>query len=74
MKSLFDDNAKWTPEGNQLSNEVSHLLTPLFKKWMANGFSPRDIAHIISGEVHMTECCEIMTRDAEIHKQNKGDK
>jgi hypothetical protein len=62
MKSLFDENDRWTPEANRLTMEVRHLLEPLFKQWAKDGYSVREISHIIGVEVGMIECSTILDK------------
>lgn len=54
MKSLFTDKARYTMEAHELSNEVFPIIRKVFDKYLALGYSPRDISSIMQWAV--TDC------------------
>ena len=53
MKSLFDENFRYTPEAKLLDKEANDALETLFKRW--GGYNPREISHIIKWTVNDIE-------------------
>ena len=51
MKSLFDKNAEWNEAARYLDQEAHDFLKNIFKEYMDQGYSPREISHIIHGSV-----------------------
>lgn len=51
MKSLFDTNHRYTNDGTDLSEEVSEPIFTVMKKYIAMGYSPREISHIMIQDV-----------------------
>lgn len=47
-KSLFDEHFRYTQEGIDLDNRAREALSSLVMEFLTKGFSPREIAHIIS--------------------------
>ena len=51
MKRLFDDNDRFTLDGQKLAEEVGGFITAKVSNWVKAGFSARDIQLIIQGAV-----------------------
>ena len=52
-KMLFnnDVNESWTPEANVICNEFTLLIEPIIKKYIADGYSVREIEYILTRSV-----------------------
>ena len=49
MKSFYDvTNAAWTKEAGDADREIVSALQPIFDKFVAMGYSAREIAHLVS--------------------------
>lgn len=40
---------EWTKETSQLYAEVNAALKPIMEKWMVDGYSPREVSHVMVG-------------------------
>lgn len=56
MSSLFNKDCTYTVDGLKLDGMANGVITELFAEWVAKGYSPREIGHIISHAVLNTEC------------------
>lgn len=45
---LFDSNYKYTEAGEVLEKHVNTFLNDIFKAFVAKGYSPREVSHLIS--------------------------
>jgi hypothetical protein len=59
-KSFFGEKYVWTTEANACDNEVHYALKTIFASWIKKGYSPREIAHIVSGTAISLECEAVM--------------
>ncbi len=60
MKSLYNpDNASPTKECCDLNEATLFALRDIFKKYVADGYSPRDISHAMMGMVFQLEVSEV---------------
>jgi len=48
MKNAYDKNNRFVKDIQDLNHEADTALTILYTKYIEMGYSPRDIAHIIS--------------------------
>lgn len=55
MKSLYDDNDRYTNAANDFDLEVYRAIQPIFDKWVSLGFSIRDLACITRASVNNLE-------------------
>lgn len=46
-KKLFDKNEKWTPEAMKIGDEFESVLWPIIQKYAKEGYSIREIGHIL---------------------------
>jgi uncharacterized membrane-anchored protein len=60
MKSLYDKNHRYTPEATLLSSKISEHIFTVVKQYVADGYSPREISHIILHEVLDAELMAVM--------------
>lgn len=51
MKRLFNERDHFTPAATLLESKLCDVLTPLIKAWATDGYSTRDIEHLIVGVV-----------------------
>lgn len=53
MKRLYSEDQRetYTEDGQALDYEVAQALKPIISKWVAKGFSLRDIRSILSATV-----------------------
>ena len=72
MKRLFDDNSKYIQEANNLDLEVTKVIGPIVKKWVGEGFCPRDIFYVITGAVTSDVLGSILQNDYERYKARKA--
>lgn len=61
FKSLYDNNARYTDDAQELENRVSAVLGNLFSEWQERGYSPRDISHVIQSLVLELEMTAVLT-------------
>jgi len=47
--SLFDKDFRYTQEATNFENEVYAALRPIFDRYMALGYSPRELEYLITG-------------------------
>ena len=47
MKTFYNEDNQYLPEACELVDFAHAAIKPLFQKMIAEGFSARDIAHII---------------------------
>jgi ribosome modulation factor len=50
-KSLYDNEFRYTKDAVALSNATHSLLREIFSQYVKKGYSPREIAHLICGEI-----------------------
>lgn len=55
MKSIYSEDDRYTPECNQLDIEVHDALKPVFDRWVALGYSIRQVSHLIQGAAYELE-------------------
>lgn len=67
MKSLYDKNFRYTDLARNLEGDVGPLVRSVFSAWVAKGFSPREISHIIQLVVFDAEMTNVL--EADIPKQ-----
>jgi hypothetical protein len=55
MKSLYNEEGRYTEEANELSKELGGLLKPIMKRMMDKGYCTREIAYAMIDAAQMTE-------------------
>lgn len=55
MKSLYDENGKYTEDAMKLDRETNEAIDDLFNKYVADGYSPREISHVMMATVSEIE-------------------
>ena len=60
MKRLYNEKDSHTAEGHNLYDRAYQLVTPLFREYIAAGFSIRDISQIIQAATTEIELCNIV--------------
>lgn len=66
MKSVYDENDRYGVDANRLDQATHQLLKPLFEEWVKNGFSVRQISHVMQGSVIDLELTHML--DQEQHR------
>lgn len=56
-KSLYNEDETYSPEAFELSSEATRIIQPLFDKYIKDGYSIRQISHVITTAVWE---CELM--------------
>ena len=51
MKTLYEDDGSWSDESRRLAIKAEQLLEPLFRDYVEDGYSFRDISHVIASAV-----------------------
>jgi len=60
MQTFYNKDFRMNEDGLALDTEVMKAVEPIFKKYMALGYSPREIAHISAWAVGSVELTEIL--------------
>lgn len=60
MKTLYDKNFRWTPEASALDTRIHEALQPLFEEYVAKGYSPREISHVVHGASMQLELMAVL--------------
>jgi hypothetical protein len=47
-KSFFTETEHWTEDAQELDAKLAQILRPIFKDYIARGYSAREVAYIIS--------------------------
>ena len=58
--SLYDKTNRYTEDALVLATQAEDVLDKVFLKWVAAGYSPREISHVIHGVVTDMELEEIL--------------
>ena len=56
MKSLYTDTFHYSPEALDLVQKTDETLRCLFAEYAKQGYSPREIAHLMSHAITNLEC------------------
>jgi hypothetical protein len=62
MKSLFDENHRYTDAAITLDSEFNKNIEELYKKYIDMGYSPREISHVMQLALFDTEMCYILRK------------
>lgn len=61
MKFLYDpDSLRYTSDGNELDRQAHAAIDGIFRQWAEQGYSPREIAHLISWTVSDVELTHVL--------------
>ena len=60
MKSLYNEDHRYTKAGEALDRATFQAVNSLFMKWAEDGYSPREIAHIMQGAINEMELSTII--------------
>jgi len=63
MKTLYDENHRYTPDATGLSANVGRALHSIFKDYIELGYSPIEISHIMHSVVFDLEMESILDAD-----------
>jgi len=73
MKRLFNDPWEtYTEDGNNLHDSVRELLRPIVDKYMADGFSIRDVENVMHGAMSEIVAYSVLTRNAKKARELRG--
>jgi len=74
MKSLFDEKEYYySPKANELERRTVEFAEQEFGELMAEGYSPREISHILQGAIQLTELISIMDARRKHDKEHGKD-
>lgn len=62
--SLFDKDFRYTPDASRISDQFNAAVHDIFARAVANGFSPREVSHLLIGEAHDLECSTVLELNA----------
>lgn len=62
MKSLFDNNFRYTNTAANLDAEANSVIKPIFDRYVDIGYSPREISCILSNMVNDLECEAVLSK------------
>lgn len=48
FEKLYDENFIPTETGNQVADDISSFLAPLYQRWIGKGLSPREMSYIVN--------------------------
>ncbi len=65
MKSLFDQNFKYTSEAVQIEGEFTTHIAPLFRRYVEEGYSPRDLQILLLNSIFEEGLISILNNDAQ---------
>ncbi len=60
MRSLYDENGRYTDAASHLEASAENGLRVIFDKYVRDGFSPREISHVLQAGVTMLELMAII--------------
>lgn len=60
MKSLYTDKLCYTADGSAVEDEAHAALRPLMQKWVAAGYSPREVSHVLISAATILECESVL--------------
>lgn len=69
MKSLYDKNWRYTKDGDSLDRVTNNVLAPIFREWVEQGYSPREISHLMQQIVTDIECETILSKPVTYTRQ-----
>ena len=56
MKTFYSHTNSWTAEATTLDHEIMKGLKPIFEKWIAEGYNPREPSLIAVHNALVLEC------------------
>ncbi len=63
MKSLYDTDHRYTSDARELSEATIAALKHIFAKYVEQGYSPREIAHLMQADVADLEVSSVLNLD-----------
>lgn len=70
MAALYDKNHRYTPMAEILESRVNDAIKPIFDDMVKNGFSPREISHIIKQAVCDIELTVVLASPADDYTES----
>lgn len=71
MKTLFQEDGRYTSEAIQLLQEIKKVIKPIIKGYAKNGYSIRELSHVAQAVITDFEAEFILTGQIEKHKLNR---
>ncbi len=68
MKSFYNEYEALNDRGKQANGEIHRFMDDLFNRWVAMGFSTRELQSIVSEELIATSAEKRLLRAFEMHK------
>lgn len=74
-KKLYDGETwRWTDEARSLAHEIHQAIQPIFDRYVSEGYSPREIAHVIGATANEQELSTVINKGIEVSKQKKKER
>lgn len=51
MKSIYDDDIRYSDDASELDDKTTKLVQPLFREYLKLGYNPREICQVIERAV-----------------------
>jgi hypothetical protein len=71
-KSFFTETEHWTEDAQELDAKLALIFRPLFKEYATRGYSPREVAHIISNVALSLESEAILGMQHRAYKEKQA--
>lgn len=60
---MYDKDFRYTKDAAEIDSYVNAALRVIFEEFVARGFSPRDIAHVMQAAVTDLELSAVLDKD-----------
>lgn len=71
MKTLFQEDGRYTSDAIHLLGEISKVINPIIKGYAKNGYSIRELSHVAQAVITDFEAEFILTGQVEKQKLNR---
>lgn len=61
MKKIYNENDSFSDTAQEIEREFYHLVKPLFDRWIAEGYSIRELSHLLQGSISEMEIMTVIT-------------
>lgn len=74
MRSLYDSDFRYTPDAINLAGKVGDFLAHQMNEFVAKGYSPREVAHVMQGAILEVECETILSKPQAVLSESGREK